>query len=145
MKSLNGRPRIAMLLSALVAVGTVVAIAASDSPRALWDALEQIEPQWLAVAFGFELLSYVGYVVAYRSMVLDGEEDRLSLMLVIRLVVAGFGPFVPLGAGMYSRTGCGRCSLRNSGPLLTNTPCWITFSSWRMLPGQGNISRAAIA
>ncbi|HEY2216057.1 MAG TPA: hypothetical protein VGH21_01090, partial [Solirubrobacteraceae bacterium] len=72
MKSLNSRPRIAMLLSALVAGGTVVAIAASDSPRALWDALEQIEPQWLAVAFGFELLSYVGYVVAYRSMVLDG-------------------------------------------------------------------------
>lgn len=103
MKSLNHRPRFAMLLSTLVAAGTVVAIAASDSPRALWDTLKQIQPQWLAVAFGFELLSYVGYVVAYRSMVLDGQEERLSLMLVIRLVVAGFGPFVPLGGFSFDR------------------------------------------
>ena len=107
MKSLNRRPRFAMLLSALVAGGTVVAIAASDSPRALWDTLKRIEPQWLAVAFGFELLSYVGYVLAYRSMVLDGSEERLSLMLVIRLVVAGFGPFVPLGGFSFDRRALG--------------------------------------
>jgi len=107
MKSLNRRPRIAMLLSALVAGGTVVAIAASDSPRALWDTLKTIEPQWLAVAFGFELLSYVGYVLAYRSMVLDGGEERLSLMLAVRLVVAGFGPFVPLGGFSFDRRALG--------------------------------------
>jgi uncharacterized membrane protein YbhN (UPF0104 family) len=107
MKSLNRRPRIALLLSALVAGGTVVAIAASDSPRALWDTLQTIEPQWLAVAFGFELLSYVGYVLAYRSMVLDGSEERLSLMLVVRLVVAGFGPFVPLGGFSFDRRAIG--------------------------------------
>ena len=75
MKSLNRRPRIALLLSALIAGGTVVAIAASDSPRALWDTLKTIEPQWLAVAFGSELLAYVGYVLAYRSMVLAGSES----------------------------------------------------------------------
>jgi len=107
MKSLNRRPRFAMLLSALVAGGTVVAIAASDSPRALWDTLQTIEPQWLAVAFGFELLSYIGYVLAYRSMVLDGSEERLSLMLVVRLVVAGFGPFVPLGGFSFDRRALG--------------------------------------
>jgi uncharacterized membrane protein YbhN (UPF0104 family) len=45
----------------------------------------------------------VGYVLAYRSMVLDGREQRLSLMLVIRLVVAGFGPFVPLGGFSFDR------------------------------------------
>lgn len=103
MKSLNRRPRFALLLSALIAAGTVVAIAASDSPRALLDALKQIEPQWLAVAFGFELLSYVGYVLAYRAMVLDQREERFSLMLAIRLVVAGFGPFVPLGGFSFDR------------------------------------------
>lgn len=57
MKSLSRRPRTAMLLSALVAGGTVVAIAASDSPRALLDAAGDIEPVWLAAAFGFELVS----------------------------------------------------------------------------------------
>jgi uncharacterized membrane protein YbhN (UPF0104 family) len=103
MKALDGRPRIALLLSALVAGGTVAAIAASDSPRALWDTLKQISPGWLAVAFGFELLSYVGYVLAYRSLVLDHREERFSPMLAVRLVVAGFGPFVPLGGFSFDR------------------------------------------
>jgi uncharacterized membrane protein YbhN (UPF0104 family) len=92
-----------MLLSALVAGGTVAAIAASDSPRALWDALEGIEPAWLAIAFGFELLSYVGYVLAYRSTVLMGKHTHVSLMQTVRLVVAGFGPFVPLGGFSFDR------------------------------------------
>jgi uncharacterized membrane protein YbhN (UPF0104 family) len=103
MKSLNRRPRIALLLSALLAGGTVVAIAASDSPRALWEALRAIEPQWLAVAFAFELLSYVGYVLAYRSLVRDEHSRRFSLVLAIQLVVAGFGPFVPLGGFSFDR------------------------------------------
>ncbi|HTZ88004.1 MAG TPA: lysylphosphatidylglycerol synthase transmembrane domain-containing protein [Solirubrobacteraceae bacterium] len=92
-----------MLLSAIVAGGTVVAIAASDSPKALWDAAERIEPVWLAAAFGFELLSYVGYVLAYRSTVLAGKEEHVSLMQTVRLVVAGFGPFVPLGGFSFDR------------------------------------------
>jgi uncharacterized membrane protein YbhN (UPF0104 family) len=107
MKLLNRRPRIALLLSALVAGGTVVAIAASDSPRALWETLQQIEPQWLAVAFGFELLSYVGYVLAYRSMVLDHRQEPFSLVLAVHLVVAGFGPFVPLGGFSFDRRALG--------------------------------------
>ena len=107
MKSFHRRPRIALLLSALVAGGTVVAIAASDSPRELWETLQKIEPQWLAVAFGFELLSYVGYVLAYRSTVLDGSEARLSPMLAVRLVVAGFGPFVALGGFSFDRRALG--------------------------------------
>src|ERR1041385_6983442 len=103
MDLLSRRPRVAMLLSALVAGGTVAAIAASDSPRALWDALEGIEPAWLAIAFGFELLSYVGYVLAYRSTVLMGKHTHVSLMQTVRLVVAGFGPFVPLGGFSFDR------------------------------------------
>jgi uncharacterized membrane protein YbhN (UPF0104 family) len=103
MKSLNQRPRLMMLLSALIAAGTVVAIAASDSPRALWHTFTRIEPIWLLPALGFELLAYVGYVVAYRATVLGRERKQLSLMLTVRLVVAGFGPFVPLGGFSFDR------------------------------------------
>jgi uncharacterized membrane protein YbhN (UPF0104 family) len=92
-----------MLLSALIAVGTVVAIAASDSPRALWRTFVHMHPIWLAVALGFELLSYIGYVLAYRASVLAPGQPRLSLLLTIRLVVAGFGPFVPLGGFAFDR------------------------------------------
>jgi uncharacterized membrane protein YbhN (UPF0104 family) len=103
MKTLTGRPRITMLLSALIAVGTVVAIAASDSPRALWHTFVHMQPIWLLAALGFELLSYVGYVLAYRATVLTAGKPRLSLLLTVRLVVAGFGPFVPLGGFSFDR------------------------------------------
>jgi uncharacterized membrane protein YbhN (UPF0104 family) len=103
MKALTRRPRIALLLSALIAGGTVVAIAASDSPRALWRAFEHMQPAWLLAALGLELLSYVGYVLAYRATVLTTGQPRLSLLLTIRLVVAGFGPFVALGGFSFDR------------------------------------------
>lgn len=104
MKTLNRRPRLATLLSALIAGGTVVAIAASDSPRALWHSFEQLQPIWLLPAFGFELLAYVGYVLAYRATIVDSGKEKLSLALAIRLVVAGFGPFVPLGGFSFDRS-----------------------------------------
>jgi uncharacterized membrane protein YbhN (UPF0104 family) len=103
MRSLNQRPRLMMLLSASIAAGTVVAIAASDSPRALWRTFTQMQPIWLLAALGFELLAYVGYVIAYRATVLGAERRRLSLVLTIRIVVAGFGPFVPLGGFSLDR------------------------------------------
>jgi len=97
MRSLNRHPRVAMLFSALLAGGTVAAIAAADRPRALWHALEQIQPQWLLAALAAELIAYLGYVLAYRSLISAAGSERLSLMLTIRLVLAGFGPFVPQG------------------------------------------------
>jgi uncharacterized membrane protein YbhN (UPF0104 family) len=103
MKALDHRPRIALLLSALIAVGTVAAIAASDRPRALWQTLGQMQPVWLLAALAAELAAYVGYVVAYRSTILAPGRPRLSLMLTVRLVVAGFGPFVPLGGFAFDR------------------------------------------
>jgi uncharacterized membrane protein YbhN (UPF0104 family) len=103
MRTLNRRPRIALLLSALIAVGTVVAIAASDRPRALWHTLGQMQPVWLLAALAVELVAYVGYVIAYRSAMLAPGRARLSLMLTVRLVVAGFGPSVPMGGFALDR------------------------------------------
>jgi uncharacterized membrane protein YbhN (UPF0104 family) len=103
MKSLFRRRRFALLLSMSIAAGTVVAIAASDRPRALWHALARMQPEWLLAALGLELAAYVGYVLAYRSTMLTPGRPRLSLMLTIRIVVAGFGPFVPMGGFAFDR------------------------------------------
>ena len=103
MKTLNRRPRIALLLSALIAVGTVVAIAASDRPRALWHTLGQMQPMWLLAALAAEFVAYVGYVLAYRSTIRAPGRAPLSLMLTVRLVVAGFAPSVPLGGFAFDR------------------------------------------
>ncbi len=92
-----------MLASVLIAAGTVVAIAASDRPRALWHALAQIRPLWLLAALAAELAAYVGYVVAYRSTIRTPGRPRLAVVLTVRLVVAGFGPFVPLGGFSFDR------------------------------------------
>jgi uncharacterized membrane protein YbhN (UPF0104 family) len=102
-KGLARRPLVVLVLSSLLAAGTVVAIAASDSPRALWRTLEQLEPQWLLYALAAELVAYGGYVIAYRSTVSAGESRRMSFMLSVRLVVAGFGPFVALGGFAFDR------------------------------------------
>jgi uncharacterized membrane protein YbhN (UPF0104 family) len=103
MKVLQRRPRLVTLLSFLIAGGTVVGIAASDSPRALWHTFEQIEPSWLLAALGVELVAYFGYALAYRATILATGEKTFSLLLAIRLVVAGFGPFVPLGGFSFDR------------------------------------------
>src|ERR1700733_8379773 len=103
MKFLGRRPRIALLLSALIAVGTVVAIAAAERPRALFHALAQMRPVWLLAALAAELVVYVGYFVPYRSTILTAGRPRLSLLLPVRLVVAGFGPFVPMGGFAFDR------------------------------------------
>jgi uncharacterized membrane protein YbhN (UPF0104 family) len=92
-----------MLLSVAIAGGTAVAIAASDSPRALWHELARMQPIWLAAAVGFELAAYVGYVLAYRATILAPGRPPLSLTLTVRLVVAGFGPFAPLGGFSFDR------------------------------------------
>jgi uncharacterized membrane protein YbhN (UPF0104 family) len=103
MKALYRRPRTATLLSVVIAAGTALAIAASDRPRALWRGIERMQPVWLLAALGFELAAYVGYVLAYRATILAPGRPRLSLMLTIRLVVAGFGPFVALGGFSFDR------------------------------------------
>lgn len=103
MKALHRRPRIATLLSVLIAGGTVVAIAASDSPRALWRTFEQMQPVWLLAAVGVELIAYLGYALAYRATIAATSRRGISLVFAIRLVVAGFGPFIPLGGFAFDR------------------------------------------
>lgn len=103
MKALHRRPRAATVLSILIAAGTVVAIAASDSPRALWDTFEDMRPIWLLAAVGVELVAYLGYALAYRATILATGQRNFPLVLAIRLVVAGFGPFIPLGGFAFDR------------------------------------------
>ena len=103
MRALSRRPHLATFLSVLIAGGTVVAIAASDSPRALWRTFESIQPIWLLAAVGAELVAYLGYALAYRATIRAKGQRSMSLILAIRLVVAGFGPFIPLGGFAFDR------------------------------------------
>jgi len=102
-KALSRQSHLASLISIAIAAGVVVAIAASDSPAALWRAAEHMHPIWLLAALGVELVAYLGYALAYRATLQATGEHTFPLMLAIRLVVAGFGPFVPLGGFAFDR------------------------------------------
>ena len=104
MKALNRRPGIVLAISVLIAIGTVVAIALSDRPRALWRTVEHFQGSWALAAGLAELVAYAGYVLAYRETVLTREHaGRPSLAQTVQLVVAGFGPSVASGGFAFDR------------------------------------------
>jgi uncharacterized membrane protein YbhN (UPF0104 family) len=61
-------------------------------------AFDDVDPVWIALIAGAEVVAYVAYVLAYRSVASVHGHAPLALPLVTRVVVAGFGPFA-LGGG----------------------------------------------
>jgi uncharacterized membrane protein YbhN (UPF0104 family) len=56
-----------------------------------------LRPRWLPVMLFGSLLATAAYTSAYRSVVRLNHGTRFSLALIIRVVLLGFGPFVPAG------------------------------------------------
>ncbi len=61
--------------------------------EALLRVVARLDPFWLAVCFGGQVLAYFGYVLAVRDMARVGGGPRLSFSLTTRTVVAGFGVY----------------------------------------------------
>jgi uncharacterized membrane protein YbhN (UPF0104 family) len=98
MSSLRNRPIATSALATAIAAVAVLAIARITGADAVGRAFDHIQPQWIGLVAGAELITYPAYMLAYRSIArLDGHA-RLELPLVARIVVAGFGPFA-LGGG----------------------------------------------
>lgn len=86
-----------MLGSAIIAVGTLIAMAwVADFDR-VFHRLMTIDPVWFAVAFGAEVLAYVGYVFSYREVARVEDGRAIARMDAVAAVTAGFGPFVARG------------------------------------------------
>src|SRR3954452_2716253 len=86
-----------MLGSAAVATGTLVAMVFVAGPGHVLHRLFAIDPIWFAVAFGAEILSYVGYVLSYREVARLEDGGQMANMDAVAAVAAGFGPFVARG------------------------------------------------
>jgi uncharacterized membrane protein YbhN (UPF0104 family) len=76
----------------------VIVIAHATGADAIGRAFEEVRPGWIAVVAGAEVLTYPAYVLAYRAVAVIHGHAPLSLPVVTRIVVAGFGPFA-LGGG----------------------------------------------
>jgi uncharacterized membrane protein YbhN (UPF0104 family) len=76
----------------------VVVIARTTGADAVGRAFADIDPAWIALIAGAEALTYPAYMMAYRSLAQVHGHPPMSLPLVARVVVAGFGPFA-IGGG----------------------------------------------
>jgi uncharacterized membrane protein YbhN (UPF0104 family) len=85
-------------LATAIAAIAVLAIAHITGADAIGRAFEQVQPQWLGLVAGAELITYPAYMLAYRSIARLEGHAPMALPLVARIVVAGFGPFA-LGGG----------------------------------------------
>jgi len=93
----RGRLRLHPVVAAALATGiaaiAVLAIARVTGADAVGRAFDNIDPVWIALIAGGELVAYPAYAIAYRSIAGMHGHAPLALPLVGRVVVAGFGPF----------------------------------------------------
>lgn len=86
-----------MLGSAGIALGTLVAMVFVAGPDRIVHRLFEVDPVWFAVAFGAEILAYVGYVLSYREVARVEDGEQMAHLDAAAAVAAGFGPFVARG------------------------------------------------
>jgi uncharacterized membrane protein YbhN (UPF0104 family) len=97
MRRLYGHPKKLTLVAYGIAVAVVCFIAVSWGPRRFIDAWSHVRPEWLVVVAGGTILATLAYVVSYQALVRFENGPRLSLLMALRVVWLGFGPFVPAG------------------------------------------------
>lgn len=95
---LREQPLVGTVLATAIAAAAVIVIAKATGADAIGRVFEDIDPGWIAVVAATELATYPAYVLAYRTVARIRGDATLSLPIVSRIVVAGFGPFA-LGGG----------------------------------------------
>lgn len=75
----------------------VLAIARATGADAVGRAFDELEAPWIALIAGAELIAYIAYTIAYRSIARVHGHPAIALPLVARVVAAGFGPFAIAG------------------------------------------------
>jgi uncharacterized membrane protein YbhN (UPF0104 family) len=85
------------LLSTLLALGAMAGVAQIAGLEGVERVIVSPHLAWFAVAAGAVVLSYAGYLVAYREVARVEGGERLPLRQAGALVASGFGLFVPGG------------------------------------------------
>jgi uncharacterized membrane protein YbhN (UPF0104 family) len=105
LSELRSKPVLASAFATAIAAGAVLAIARVTGADAVGRAFSTIRPGWIALIAGAEVVAYLAYMVAYRSIAMVHGHAPLALPIIARVVVAGFGPFaIGGGFGIDRRT-----------------------------------------
>jgi uncharacterized membrane protein YbhN (UPF0104 family) len=91
----GGRRRsfVVVAIALLLAVGSATGLGEDAGFGEVLDSLRRIDPTWLAVCFGGEVLAYFGYILAYRETARVEGGPTLDFTHIGKIVSAGFGPF----------------------------------------------------
>jgi len=92
------RPVVISAVATGIAAIAVLIIARATGVDKVGRAFSDLDPAWIALIAGAEILAYPAYMIAYRSIARVHGHAPLALPLVARVVVAGFGPFA-IGGG----------------------------------------------
>jgi uncharacterized membrane protein YbhN (UPF0104 family) len=96
-RRLRKRPVLASALATAIAAIAVLVIAWVTGADAVGQAFDDVRPEWIALIAGAEVITYLAYTIAYRSIARVHGHTTLALPLVARVVAAGFGPFALTG------------------------------------------------
>lgn len=94
---LRTRPIVASAIATAIAVIVVLSIVQVTGGNAVGRAFADVDPGWIALIAGAQLIAYPAYAIAYRSIAQIHGHAPLELPMVARVVVAGFGPFAVSG------------------------------------------------
>jgi uncharacterized membrane protein YbhN (UPF0104 family) len=86
------------MLATTIAAVAVIVIAHATGADAIGRAFNDVDPAWIAGVAAAEILTYPAYLLAFRTVAALHGHAPLSLPILSRIVVAGFGPFA-LGGG----------------------------------------------
>ena len=92
-RRLSLHPIVGSAIATGIAAIAVLLIARVTGADAVGRAFANLRPEWIALIAVAELLTYPAYTLAYRAVAKMHGHASLSLPLVARVVVAGFGPF----------------------------------------------------
>jgi uncharacterized membrane protein YbhN (UPF0104 family) len=97
-EQLRLRPVFGAALATGIAAIAVLVIAYATGADAIGRAFDHVDVVWIALIAGAELLAYPAYILAYRAVADIHGRTPITLPIVARVVVAGFGPFA-IGGG----------------------------------------------
>jgi len=106
-----------VVLAGVLALGATVGVSSIAGFDAIAHRLLHVHWFWLPVAFGAQVVAYVGYIAAYKGVATAEEGPELKLPHAAALVATGFGVFVLAGGfaldeAALTRTGLTRREAR---------------------------------
>ena len=93
-----------LVAASLLALATLFALSEVAGFDAVWDRMQHVQPIWFLVAFGAEIVAYLGYVFGYREVSLVDEGPKMghgraaAMGAVLRRAGRGKSARAPRGA-----------------------------------------------